>query len=160
MKINVLNRDKNTQEEYRGKIFIDATYEGDLAAAAGVPFRVGREGKNEFGEPGAGSVYKYWHGPEMDASTFIGDNAVQAYNYRLCLTKNSDNKVPITKPQNYDRNEYASIIDDVWTGRHTQAEMVNVTLEMLEANKKHIAKGNPTMIPGDKWGLGKVVNLG
>lgn len=37
--------------------------------------------------------------------------------------------------------------------------MVNVTLEMLEANKKHIAKGNPTMIPGDKWGLGKVVNL-
>lgn len=159
VKINVLNRDKNTQEEYRGKIFIDATYEGDLAAAAGVPFRVGREGKNEFGEPGAGSVYKYWHGPEMDASTFIGDNAVQAYNYRLCLTKNSDNKVPITKPQNYDRNEYASIIDDVWTGRHTQAEMVNVTLEMLEANKKHIAKGNPTMIPGDKWGLGKVVNL-
>ena len=63
----------------------------------------------------------------MDASTFIGDNAVQAYNYRLCLTKNPDNKVPITKPKNYDRNEYASIIDDVWTGRHTQAEMVNVT---------------------------------
>lgn len=159
VKINVLNRDNNTQEEYQGKIFIDATYEGDLAAAAGVPFRVGREGKNEFGEPGAGSVYKYWHGPEMDASTFIGDNAVQAYNYRLCLTKNPDNKVPITKPKNYDRNEYASIINDVWTGRHTQAEMVNVTLEMLEANKKHIAKGNPTMIPGDKWGLGKVVNL-
>lgn len=73
--------------------------------------------------------------------------------------QNPNNKVPITKPQNYDRNEYASIIDDVWTGRHTQAEMVNVTLEMLEANKKHIAKGNPTMIPGDKWGLGKVVNL-
>ena len=55
VKINVLNRDNNTQEEYQGKIFIDATYEGDLAAAAGVPFRVGREGKNEFGEPGAGS---------------------------------------------------------------------------------------------------------
>ena len=89
----------------RDRIFIDATYEGDLAAAAGVPFRVGREGKNEFGEPGAGSVYKYWHGPEMDASTFIGDNAVQAYNYRLCLTKNPDNKVPITKPKNYDRND-------------------------------------------------------
>ena len=37
VKINVLNRDNNTQEEYQGKIFIDATYEGDLAAAAGVP---------------------------------------------------------------------------------------------------------------------------
>ena len=64
VKINVLNRDKNTQEEYRGKIFIDATYEGDLAAAAGVPFRVGREGKNEFGEPGAwsgnGCFHFYW----------------------------------------------------------------------------------------------------
>lgn len=73
--------------------------------------------------------------------------------------QNPNNKVPITKPLNYDRNEYTSIIDDVWTGRHTQAEMVNVTPEMLEANRKHIAKGNPTMIPGDKWGLGKVVNL-
>lgn len=51
MQINILNRDKNTQEEYRGKIFIDATYEGDLAAAAGVPFRVGREGKMNLENP-------------------------------------------------------------------------------------------------------------
>lgn len=51
MKINVLNRDNNTQEEYQGKIFIDATYEGDLAAAAGVPFRVGREGKMSLENP-------------------------------------------------------------------------------------------------------------
>lgn len=61
--------------EYTGSVFLDATYEGDLGAAAGVPFRVGREGKDEFGEPGAGRVYKYWGGPEGDGSTFKKDNA-------------------------------------------------------------------------------------
>ncbi len=86
MKINVLNRDNNTQEEYQGKIFIDATYEGDLAAAAGVPFRVGAKVKMSLENPEQ-EVFTNTGIFEMDASTFIGDNAVQAYNYRLCLTK-------------------------------------------------------------------------
>lgn len=56
-KIRILNRETGEMEEYTGSVFLDATYEGDLGAAAGVPFRVGREGKDEFGEPGAGRVY-------------------------------------------------------------------------------------------------------
>lgn len=52
-KIRILNRETGEMEEYTGSVFLDATYEGDLGAAAGVPFRVGREGKDEFGEPGA-----------------------------------------------------------------------------------------------------------
>ena len=44
------------------RVFIDATYEGDLAAAAGVPFRIGREAAAEFHEPMAGKLYKLWQG--------------------------------------------------------------------------------------------------
>ena len=60
--IMVLNRISGLKEYYKGKIFIDSTYEGDLAAAAGVPYRLGREGQKEFNEPGAGRIYKYWNG--------------------------------------------------------------------------------------------------
>ena len=56
--VRVTNRATGRSETYRGEIFLDATYEGDLGAAAGVPFRVGREGRDEFGEPGAGRIYK------------------------------------------------------------------------------------------------------
>ncbi|MDD4514638.1 FAD-dependent oxidoreductase [Massilibacteroides sp.] len=157
--IRVLNRTSGEQEEYRGSVFLDATYEGDLGAAAGIPFRVGREGKSEFNEPGAGRVYKYWAGKEGSGSTFDADNAVQAYNYRLCLTNNPKNRVDITKPKNYNREEYAYMIEDVWTGNHTQWQMETVTPEMMEENRKHIKAGNPTKIPGDVWGIAKITNI-
>ena len=157
--IRIQNRLSGDVETYEGKIFVDATYEGDLGAAAGIPFRVGREGKTEFNEPGAGNVYKYWGGTEQDCSTFIGDNSIQAYNYRICLTTDSSNKIPIEKPDNYNRNDYSSLIDDIWTGRHTGFQMANVTPEMLAENREHIAKGNKTKIPGDRWGMHKISNI-
>jgi hypothetical protein len=157
--IRILNRITNKMEEYKGKIFLDATYEGDLGAAARVPFRTGREGIEEFNERGAGRVYKYWAGPESSGTTFQEDNAVQSYNYRLCLTNNPSNRVTIKKPANYNRDEYVSMIEDVWTGRHTQYQMQFVTGEMMEANRKHIAAGNPTQIPGDVWGIAKITNI-
>jgi len=60
--IRVLDRDSGTAIIYRGKVFIDATYEGDLSAAAGADFRIGRESGNEFEEPMAGVLYKPWGG--------------------------------------------------------------------------------------------------
>lgn len=157
--IRILNRETGKQETYAGSVFLDATYEGDLGAAAGVPFRVGREGKDEFGEPGAGRVYKYWGGPEGEGSTFQKDNAVQSYNYRLCLTNDPKNRVPFRKPAHYNREEYASIIEDVWTGRNTDAAMQQVTEAMMEENRKHILAGNPSKLPGDKWGIAKITNI-
>ena len=74
--IRILNRETRQIETYTGKVFVDATYEGDLGAAAKSPFRLGREGKSEFNEPGAGVVYKYWGGAEQDCSAFQADNAV------------------------------------------------------------------------------------
>lgn len=158
-KIKILNRENGKTEEYTGKVFIDATYEGDLGAAARVPFRVGRESREEFNEQGAGRVYKYWGGAEGAGSTFQGDNAVQSYNYRLCLTTNPANRVAVQKPLHYNRDEYVSLIEDVWTGRHTGVQMEKVTREMLEENRKHISKGNPSQLPGDVWGMAKITNM-
>lgn len=158
-KIRIMNRETGAMEEYAGSVFLDATYEGDLGAAAHVPFRVGREGKDEFNEPGAGRVYKYWGGPEGPGSTFQEDNSVQSYNYRLCLTNDPANRVPFAKPVRYDREEYASIVEDVWTGRNTDAAMCRVTKEMMEENRKHIKAGNPSRLPGDKWGIAKITNI-
>lgn len=157
--IVVLNRNTKKNEEYSGRIFIDATYEGDLGAAAGVPFSTGREGKNEYNEIGAGRVFKLWKGPELDGSTHEGDKAVQAYNYRLCLTNNPENRILPTKPKRYNRNEYVSLIDDVFNGVFAGVEMLDVTLEMQKANKKHIENGGITQIPGDNWGIGKITNM-
>ncbi|MBL0740010.1 FAD-dependent oxidoreductase [Chryseolinea lacunae] len=157
--IRILNRESQAQEEYTGKVFLDATYEGDLGAAANVPFRLGREGHDEFNEPGAGIVYKYWGGAEGEGTTLQGDNAVQSYNYRLCLTNQASNRVEIKKPAMYNRDEYVSLINDVWTGRHTGVQMLGVTEAMLEENRKHIAKGNPSKIPGDVWGIARITNM-
>ena len=157
--INILNITTGKVEVFTGKVFLDATYEGDLGAAANIPFRVGREGKAEFNEPGAGVVYKYWDGPETVGTTFLADNALQAYNYRLCLTDNSINRIPFYKPQNYNRQEYVSLIDDVWLGRHASVQMLKVTPEMQMQNKLRLSKGDSTSIPGDKWGIHKITNM-
>ncbi|MCX6309287.1 MAG: FAD-dependent oxidoreductase [Bacteroidia bacterium] len=157
--IVVLNRTTQQMEAYEGRVFIDATYEGDLAAAAGIPYRVGRESKSEFNEQGAGNIYKYWDGAEGQGSTGLGDNAVQAYNYRLCLTNVASNRCPIIKPLDYNRKEYVSLIDDVLTGRHASFQMNQVSNEMMEANRKKVLNGKISEIPGDKWGIGKITNM-
>jgi len=116
--IKVTNRDNGETEQYSAAVFIDGTYEGDLAAAVGIPFRVGRESQREYNEIGAGKIYKFWDGPEVDSlTTHTGDTAIQAYNYRVNLTKIPAKKVPFTKPANYDRNEYVSLITDVLESR-------------------------------------------
>jgi hypothetical protein len=159
LRITVLNRQTKNNEAFAGSVFIDATYEGDLGAAAKIPFRVGREGKGEFNEPGAGRVYKYWQGAEGEGSTYQADNAVQSYNYRICLTNDASNSLPVEKPARYNRDEYVSMIEDVWTGRHTGFQMQQVTAAMMEDNRKTLANGGVTKIPGDRWGIGKITNM-
>ena len=88
------------------KIVIDASYEGDLLAAAGVPYRVGREAKSEYNESLA---------PEK------ADNELQGYNFRLCMTQNPKNRVPIPVPDNYQREDYAGIVPLVKAGEFPSA---------------------------------------
>ena len=172
--IEVLNRESGESERYSAEVFIDATYEGDLGAAAGVPFRVGRESRSEFGEVCAGRIYRHWgaqygigeksvfngyEGYDSEGTTYQGDNAVQAYNYRLCLTRDRKNSRTVKRPASYDREEYASLAEDVWTGRHTGTEMLGVAPEEFESNRAALKKGGVTRIPGDPWGISKITNM-
>jgi len=117
-----------TGEEFPAQAFIDAGYDGDLMAQAGVEFTWGREGRDRYDESFAGvrasheyaghwfkvpvSAYGSHHkllpninwGPRGKAGA--GDKKVQAYNFRLCLTEDKDNQVPIPKPANYDPHNY------------------------------------------------------
>ena len=116
--------------EYRGKMFIDATYEGDLMAAAGVPYTVGREGNAKYGESkngiqrGEGS-HKLKPGidpyvvkgdrssgllpcvePDDECPDGAGDDRVQAYCFRMCLTDDPANRIPFRKPEGFDERDY------------------------------------------------------
>ncbi|WP_128547545.1 FAD-dependent oxidoreductase [Larkinella soli] len=157
--IRVLNRQSKQTETYRGRFFIDATYEGDLIAAAGVLFFLGREGRTEYGEVGAGRVYKYWGGKEGEGSTFQGDNAVQSYNYRLCLTNDPNIRAAIRKPARYNREEYVSLIEDVKTGRHTGVEALKLTDAQRVENLRRAKEGLPPEVPGMPVGIARLTNM-
>ena len=101
-----------------GDRFIDATYEGDLLAAAGVPYRIGREAAAEYGESLG-----------IDAA----DDKVQAYTYRLCVTDQADNRIPVEIPGTYDREAFAPVLDHLG--------------DDLESVISRVA------IPGGKWDL-------
>jgi hypothetical protein len=104
--------------EFEAKMFIDATYEGDLMAAAGVSWTIGREGRKAFGESLAGKQYPKQKmamsglGADGKPLPFItttnagpdedGDKNVMIYSFRLCVTKDSANRVPFPKPAHYD----------------------------------------------------------
>jgi len=117
------------QIRVRGAMFADATYEGDLFALAKVPYRSGREARAEYNEPHAGAVFcnvaggqaprdavegrlnirPYGsHQGSIDAtSPFTADRAVQAYNYRFCVTSDPANRILLTQPPpHYNREEY------------------------------------------------------
>ncbi|HMJ70479.1 MAG TPA: FAD-dependent oxidoreductase [Cyclobacteriaceae bacterium] len=122
-----------TQQTIAAKMFIDCTYEGDLMAKAKVSYKVGREANKDFNETYNGVQLRDKHqfidgidpyktkgnpssgllwgiSPEAIAPNGAGDNKVQAYNFRICLTDNPRNMVPITKPDNYDSTRYELLI--------------------------------------------------
>lgn len=119
-------------KKYAGRIFIDATYEGDLMAAAGVSYTVGREANAQYGETLNGvQTAKNVHNhrflkqispyivPGNAASGMLpgiepdwlppdgsADKRVQAFCYRMCLTPDPRNRKPFEKPAGYDEREY------------------------------------------------------
>lgn len=101
------------------QIFIDATYEGDLYAAAGAEYRLGREARSEFGEPHAGAVYyDYQTHTFLEGTTGEADRRLPAYTYRLCLTTRSANAYRLAEPPpGYDRKDYLGYFDDLDAGR-------------------------------------------
>jgi hypothetical protein len=103
----------------RAGVFIDATYEGDLYAAAGAEYRLGRESREVFGEPHAGAVYYDYQTHEfLPGSTGAADARLPAYTYRLCLTTDPANAHRLdAPPAGYDRSAYLGYFDDLAAGR-------------------------------------------
>lgn len=128
--------DDAPRQTFHGRMFIDATYEGDLMAAAGVSYHVGRESSHEYGEKWNGNQVGILHhhhhfgvldkkispymvpgDPESGLLPRIstdppgkrgeGDKLVQAYCFRMCLTNVAENRVPFPRPEKYDANQYA-----------------------------------------------------
>jgi hypothetical protein len=117
---------------YYGKVFVDATYEGDLMASAGVKYTIGRESGDTYHEQFNGvqkGVFHHDHHfkvnidpykipgnpssgllplitPETPGENGSGDKKIQAYCYRLCMTKLPENRIPITKPESYDSTQF------------------------------------------------------
>jgi hypothetical protein len=113
---SVVLKSGDATEIHEAKVFIDATYEGDLLAAAGVPYRVGREASAEFGESLAGMT----EGPAEYLGK--GDHRVQSYNMRSTLTNRADLLVPIPKPDVYTPEAHRGFIDSVKRGGYKTFE--------------------------------------
>jgi hypothetical protein len=114
--------------EVSARMFLDCSYEGDLMDAAGVTFTVGRESNSQYNETLNGAQVHKYHQFELPVDPYVvegdassgllpgiepdepvagqGDRRLQAYNFRLCLTDNPNNQLPITQPADYDRSRY------------------------------------------------------
>lgn len=149
-------------DTFFAKAFVDATYEGDLMAAAKVSWVIGREGRKEFGESLAGKQYPK---PPMkvsglDASGNLlpllttkdagadedGDRNVMTYSFRLCVTTNAGNRVPFPEPANYDPTRF------------------EVVRRYFAQEKKPVLLWDLYPLPGDKAdannGIGKQFSMG
>ena len=121
-----------TGKIFNGKMFIDATYEGDLMAAAGVSYHVGREANSVYEEEWNGIQtgvlhHKHWFAKNIDPYVIpgdpssgllprisgedpgekgAGDHRIQAYCFRMCLSSHPDNRIPFARPEGYDSTQY------------------------------------------------------
>jgi len=123
---------------YPGTIFMDTTYEGDLLAAAGIDYHVGREANATYGEEWngvqTGVLHHAHHFGGLDPiSPYVdpadpssgvlprispadpgvkgeGDHRVQAYCFRMCLTNDPENRIPFSKPEGYDPSQYELLV--------------------------------------------------
>lgn len=124
--------------EISARIFMDCTYEGDLMAAAKVSHTVGRESNSQYKETYNGAQVLEHHQFQRPVSAYVvegdpssgllpgiepnepvigqGDKRVQAYNFRLCLSKNPENQIPFTEPDGYERSYYELLARYYQTG--------------------------------------------
>jgi len=128
---------------FRGKRFIDATYEGDLMALAGVKYHVGREGYDAYQESlnGVQTKHAKYHQLVPGVDPYVrpgdpksgllpgvhadgpgeegaGDRRVQAYNFRMCTTDVKENQIPWSKPEGYDPARYELLLRNFEAGEN------------------------------------------
>ena len=127
---------------FHGRMFVDATYEGDLVAGSGVDFHVGREANAVYDETWNGIQvgvlhHSHWFKKPVDPYRIPGDalsgllpgvsaespgirgeedHRVQAYCFRMCLTNVDENRIPFAKPKGYDASQYELLLRVFDTG--------------------------------------------
>jgi len=138
---------------FKGKMFIDVTYEGDLMAEAKVSYTVGREANSTYNETWNGvqkTAKHHGHYFNTDVDPYIvkgdpksgllpeisnlppgedgtGDKRLQAYCFRLCMSNHPDNRMPFPKPENYDSKRYEllkRVLDNGWNEVFNKFDMV------------------------------------
>ncbi len=140
---NIVSITTLSGKKYSGKMFLDTTYEGDLMAAAGVSYHVGREGKEVYGEEWNGVQtgvlhHKHWFASDISpyvvpgdpnsgllprvsgedpGEKYSGDDKIQAYCFRMCMTNHPENRIPFPKPDDYDPLNYELLARVFETGR-------------------------------------------
>lgn len=116
-----LEDEQERELEVLARTYIDGTYEGDLAARANVPYRVGRESREEYGESKAGIHYMNWRTGEqiLTADTGEASIAIQAFCARSIFTDDPEHRIPIEKPATYEQHlpDYLPLIEDYASGR-------------------------------------------
>lgn len=128
-----------------GHMFIDATYEGDLLAAAGVSYTIGREPNSQYGETlnGVQTRHAVHHQLQAGIDPFVrpgdpasgllpgidpqgpgeeggGDRRVQAYNLRMCNTTHPENRLPFERPADYNELDYELLLRNFAAGETTE----------------------------------------
>ncbi len=146
----------------RGRIFIDASYEGDLMALAGVGYAVGRESNSLYGEtlngvqPGRAEFHQFAvkvdpYVKKGDPSSGLlpgihaggpgkrgsGDRRIQAYCFRICATDDPSNRVPWRKPEGYDPREYELLLRNFDAGdRRIPWSLIRVPNRKTDCNNR------------------------
>lgn len=157
----ILSITMESGKKFIGKVFLDATYEGDLMATAGVSYAVGRESNEEYGEtlngvqpnnynisltklisknahnhnfipgvdpyivkgnPNSGLLPNINKKPGLEGE---GDDKVQAYCFRMCLTDHPENRIPFVKPDNYNEINYELLFRNYEARKGLVVDMYN-----------------------------------
>ena len=159
--------DENKQKMLvSAKYFLDCTYEGDLMAMAGVSFTVGREDNKKYGETwnGVQMLDKHQFPDGIDPFKSLGDSTsgllwgisseklapkgsgdqkVQAYNFRMCLTDSIENMITITAPEDYDANRYELLLRYIQKKQPHELNWALMHLQPMPHRKLDINNSGP-----------------
>ncbi len=155
---------------FRGRMFIDCTYEGDLMARAGVSYTYGREAQSVYGEslagrkasvalpgvdpylvegdPSSGLIFNLMP-DEVEGPVGSGDDHIQAYNFRMYTVENSNpaNRQPLFQPAGYDASMFTILYRYHKSGGSTSMQVGN-DINNHELFNRGVATDH---IGGNRW---------
>ena len=160
---------------FAAKVFVDASYEADLMKAADVSYAIGRDGRARYGEswsgrreilPGnhqllaavpaldpSGRPLPYVQPYERVVAIGEGDGRIQAYCYRLCLTRDPANRLPIPRPERFDPARFALVYGYLKSlgERATLGHFLGISEMPNRKTDINAGGGVSTNLPGASW---------